>query len=115
MAEKLRKGEFAAAVVDISIGHDPDLYPLLASSQTQTGGLNVAGVQDAALDALLALASPAPTRPGRPPTRPSRRSSRPADTCSRSPSPTRSWWSVTRSRMWSSSPSRTGRIATGMC
>ena len=53
MAERLRKGEFAAAVVDISIGHDPDLYPLLASSQTQTGGLNVAGVQDAALDALL--------------------------------------------------------------
>ena len=56
MAEKLRKGEFAAAVVDISIGHDPDLYPLLASSQVQTGGLNVAGVQDAALDALLVAA-----------------------------------------------------------
>ncbi|HET9346243.1 MAG TPA: ABC transporter substrate-binding protein [Candidatus Limnocylindrales bacterium] len=56
MADRLRKGEFAAAVVDISIGHDPDLYPLLASSQVQTGGLNVAGVQDAALDALLAAA-----------------------------------------------------------
>jgi len=56
MADRLRKGEFAAAVVDISIGHDPDLYPLLASSQTQTGGLNVAGVQDAALDALLVAA-----------------------------------------------------------
>jgi peptide/nickel transport system substrate-binding protein len=56
MAEKLRKGEFAAAVVDIEIGHDPDLYPLLASSQTQTGGLNVAGVQDAVLDALLTAA-----------------------------------------------------------
>jgi peptide/nickel transport system substrate-binding protein len=56
MADKLRKGEFAAAVVDIEIGHDPDLYPLLASSQTQTGGLNVAGVQDAALDALLVAA-----------------------------------------------------------
>jgi peptide/nickel transport system substrate-binding protein len=56
MAERLGKGEFGAAVVDISIGHDPDLYPLLASSQTQTGGLNVSGVQDAALDALLAAA-----------------------------------------------------------
>ena len=38
MAERLQKGEFTAAVVDISIGHDPDLYPLLASSQTRTGG-----------------------------------------------------------------------------
>ena len=56
MAERLQKGEFAAAVADISIGHDPDLYPLLASSQTQTGGLNVAGVQDAALDTLLVAA-----------------------------------------------------------
>ena len=43
-------------IVDISIGHDPDLYPLLASSQVRTGGLNVAGVQDAALDALLMAA-----------------------------------------------------------
>jgi peptide/nickel transport system substrate-binding protein len=56
MTERLQKGDFTAAVVDISIGHDPDLYPLLASSQTQTGGLNVSGVQDAALDALLAAA-----------------------------------------------------------
>jgi peptide/nickel transport system substrate-binding protein len=61
MADRLRKGEFAAAVVDISIGHDPDLYPLLASSQTQTGGLNVAGVQDATLDALLTTARQATT------------------------------------------------------
>jgi peptide/nickel transport system substrate-binding protein len=56
MADRLRSGDFAAAVVDISIGHDPDLYPLLASSQTQSGGLNVAGVQDATLDGLLAAA-----------------------------------------------------------
>jgi len=56
MAERLQKGEFTAAVADISIGHDPDLYPLLASSQTQTGGLNVAGVQDATLDGLLTAA-----------------------------------------------------------
>ncbi|MFL5727166.1 MAG: ABC transporter substrate-binding protein [Chloroflexota bacterium] len=56
MAERLQKGEFAAAVADISIGHDPDLYPLLASSQTQKGGLNVAGVQDLTLDGLLAAA-----------------------------------------------------------
>jgi peptide/nickel transport system substrate-binding protein len=61
MTERLQSGEFAAAVVDISIGHDPDLYPLLASSQTQTGGLNVAGVQDATLDGLLAAARQAGT------------------------------------------------------
>jgi len=42
--------------VDVSIGHDPDLYPLLASSQTQTGGLNVIGLQDASLDKLLVAA-----------------------------------------------------------
>jgi peptide/nickel transport system substrate-binding protein len=56
MADRLRKGEFGAAVVDISIGHDPDLYPLLASSQTQTAGLNISGLQDATLDGLLSAA-----------------------------------------------------------
>jgi peptide/nickel transport system substrate-binding protein len=61
MAERLQSGEFGGAVVDISIGHDPDLYPLLASSQTQTGGLNVAGVQDATLDGLLTAARQAGT------------------------------------------------------
>jgi ABC-type transport system substrate-binding protein len=61
IAERLQGGEFAAAVVDISIGHDPDLYPLLASSQTQTGGLNVAGVQDSTLDGLLLAARQAGT------------------------------------------------------
>lgn len=54
--EDLGEGEFTAAVIDISIGHDPDLYPLLAASQTQSGGLNVMGLQDAALDGLLAAA-----------------------------------------------------------
>ncbi|MEA2518521.1 MAG: peptide/nickel transport system substrate-binding protein, partial [Chloroflexota bacterium] len=57
--DHLRTGEFDAAVVDIAIGHDPDLYPLLASSQTRTGGANVIGLQDPALDALL-LAARAP-------------------------------------------------------
>ena len=32
-------------MVDVRIGLDPDLYPLLASSQTLTGGSNVMGVQ----------------------------------------------------------------------
>ena len=46
-ADQLRTGDFTAAVVSIAIGHDPDLYPLLASTQTRTGGANVFGLQDA--------------------------------------------------------------------
>ena len=55
-ADRLRTGEFTAAVVPIELGHDPDLYPLLASSQTQTGGANIFGVQDQDLDPLLEAA-----------------------------------------------------------
>ena len=40
----------------MTLGLDPDLYPLLASSQTRTGGSNIAGVQDMALDKLLKAA-----------------------------------------------------------
>ncbi len=54
--DHLRTGDFELAVVEIAIGHDPDLYPLLASSQTRTGGANVIGLQDPALDALLETA-----------------------------------------------------------
>ncbi len=54
--DHLRTGDFEAAVVDIAIGHDPDLYPLLASSQIRTGGANVIGLQDPPLDALLEAA-----------------------------------------------------------
>jgi peptide/nickel transport system substrate-binding protein len=56
VSERLAKGEFTAAVVDVQIGLDPDLYPLLASSQTLTGGSNVAGIQDPDLDTLLEAA-----------------------------------------------------------
>ena len=55
-ADRLRTGDYAAAVVPIEVGHDPDLYPLLASSQTQTGGANVFGIQDPDLDSLLETA-----------------------------------------------------------
>jgi ABC-type transport system substrate-binding protein len=54
--DHLRTGDFEAAVVDIAIGHDPDLYPLLASSQIRTGGANVIGLQDPVLDDLLVAA-----------------------------------------------------------
>jgi ABC-type transport system substrate-binding protein len=60
-ADHLRTGQFEAAVVSIAIGHDPDLYPLLASSQIRTGGANVIGLQDPVLDGLLEKArKPAP-------------------------------------------------------
>jgi peptide/nickel transport system substrate-binding protein len=60
VANRLRKGAFSAAVIDVNVGLDPDLYPLLASTQTTSQGLNLAGLQDAALDRLLEAAR----RPG---------------------------------------------------
>ena len=35
LIDDLTEGRFTAAAIDMSIGHDPDLYPLLASSQTR--------------------------------------------------------------------------------
>jgi len=53
---RLATADFTVAVVDVTIGLDPDLYPLLASTQTLTGGSNVVGLQDPALDKLLLAA-----------------------------------------------------------
>ncbi|MDO8483975.1 MAG: ABC transporter substrate-binding protein [Candidatus Limnocylindrales bacterium] len=53
---RLATADFIVAVADVTIGRDPDLYPLLASSQTLTGGSNVFGLQDPALDKLLVAA-----------------------------------------------------------
>lgn len=50
---KLGSRQYEAAVVDMNLGHDPDLFPLFASSQAVAGGSNVAGYQSARLDALL--------------------------------------------------------------
>jgi peptide/nickel transport system substrate-binding protein len=52
----LRKGDFQAAVVDVTIGLDPDLYPLFASTQVVGGGSNLTGIQDVDLDRLLTAA-----------------------------------------------------------
>jgi peptide/nickel transport system substrate-binding protein len=54
--ERLRGGEFVAAVADVNVGLDPDPYPLLASAQVQAGGSNVSGFQDPSLDAALRAA-----------------------------------------------------------
>lgn len=53
---RLGAGSFVAALVDVNIGLDPDLYPLFASSQAVTGGANLTGIQDSSLDALLVAA-----------------------------------------------------------
>jgi peptide/nickel transport system substrate-binding protein len=53
LVSRLRAGDFIAAVVDFAIGHDPDLYPILGSTQAVGGGLNVSGIQDPKLDRLL--------------------------------------------------------------
>ena len=53
---RLATADFTVAVADVTVGLDPDLYPLLASTQTLTGGSNVIGLQDPALDKLLVVA-----------------------------------------------------------
>lgn len=56
LAADLRGGTFTASVLDIQMGLEPDLYPLLASSQVRAQGSNLAGFQDAKLDTLLEAA-----------------------------------------------------------
>jgi ABC-type transport system substrate-binding protein len=53
---RLRQAEFDAVLLSMNVGLDPDLYPLLASTQTTTVGSNLSGLQDAALDRLLIAA-----------------------------------------------------------
>ncbi len=50
---RIRDHAFDAVVFDANIGLDPDLYPLMASTQAGPGGSNVSGVQSADLDKLL--------------------------------------------------------------
>src|SRR5207244_1914470 len=56
LGDRLAHGAFQAAVVPLAIGLDPDLYPLLAASQTRTGGSSISGLQDPDLDRLLVAA-----------------------------------------------------------
>jgi ABC-type transport system substrate-binding protein len=53
---RLDQGDFTAAVVSFDVGLEPDLSPLLLSSQIGSGGSNVSGVQDPTLDQLLLTA-----------------------------------------------------------
>ena len=56
IGDRLARGDFQVAVLPLAIGLDPDLYPLLAASQTRSGGSNVAGLQDPELDKRLVAA-----------------------------------------------------------
>lgn len=51
--QDLDNGDFDAAVVDYQLGLDPDVSPLLLSSQVAPAGSNLSGVSDKSLDALL--------------------------------------------------------------
>ena len=53
---RLDTGDFDAAVASFEVGLEPDLSPLLLSSQIGSGGSNVSGVQDTTLDQLLNVA-----------------------------------------------------------
>ena len=53
LIRRLQEHDFDAVVLDANIGLDPDLYPLLASTQAGPGGGNVSGIQSADLDKLL--------------------------------------------------------------
>ncbi len=53
---RLVPGKFEAAVMDVNLGLDPDVFPLLASSQVIAGGSNVSGYQSSELDPLLEAA-----------------------------------------------------------
>jgi peptide/nickel transport system substrate-binding protein len=56
LAARLRDGTFTASILDINLGIEPDLYPLLASTQVRASGSNLSGYQDPSLDALLEAA-----------------------------------------------------------
>jgi ABC-type transport system substrate-binding protein len=53
---RLRVADFDAVLLSVNVGLDPDIYPLLASTQTTTTGANIAGLQDPSLDKLLSAA-----------------------------------------------------------
>jgi len=56
VGERLQAGDYDAAVTGTTIGLDPDLYPILASTQATSSGSNFSGLQDPALDPLLVKA-----------------------------------------------------------
>jgi cationic peptide transport system substrate-binding protein len=56
VVDRIETAKFDVVVVDINIGLDPDLYPILASTQKRSGGLNIGGIQSPSLDEQLIAA-----------------------------------------------------------
>jgi ABC-type transport system substrate-binding protein len=54
--QRLDLGDFSTAIVSFDTGLDPDLGPMLLSSQVGAGGSNVSGVEDSTLDQLILTA-----------------------------------------------------------
>jgi peptide/nickel transport system substrate-binding protein len=54
LSARIRTATFDAVVLDLDLGLDPDLYPLLVSHQSVPGGTNIPGYQSSVLDPLLA-------------------------------------------------------------
>ncbi len=54
--DRLRPGLFDVVLLDIDLGLDPDLYPLLFSGEAVVGGTNISGFQSSVMDTLLSQA-----------------------------------------------------------
>ncbi len=50
---RLQSGTFDVALLKIDVGLEPDLYPLLVSTESQVGGTNLPGFQSSGVDQLL--------------------------------------------------------------
>lgn len=53
LEDRLRPGSFDVALLDVELGLDPDLYPLLVSTEAVVGGSNLSGYQSSFMDRLL--------------------------------------------------------------
>ena len=56
LSSRLHDGSYTAAVVDIAMGVEPDLFSLLDSTQVRSTGANLSNYQDTSLDTLLEAA-----------------------------------------------------------
>ena len=87
-------GQVPVAAIDVNIGLDPDIYPLLGSTQVASGGSNFAGIQDIALDRDLIKARAPGTETARKAAYAKLQARLTAEiTSCRWPSATSSWWS----------------------
>lgn len=53
VSARMESGNFDVALLNVDVGLEPDLYPLLVSTQAQVGGTNLSGFESSGLDSLL--------------------------------------------------------------